>query len=216
MIIKEACKTLTGQTDYFIFKSKTKNMKAVLFILLLAVGVSARAQHFSAGLKAGANISNFTGGDFSDVKKKALVGFYGGGFLNFWIGQNFSIQPEALVSTQGAKIEDDGNYKLTYINVPVMFKYKSTSGFYVEAGPQVGFKISESIPDQTIKDFAKNLDLSIGAGLGFQSASGFGVGARYLAGLSKVGDFDASIGNPDFKNSVIQIGVSFTVGGPKN
>lgn len=193
-------------------------MKKLLFISLLAVCFSANAQHFSVGLKAGTNISNFTGGDFTEVKKKSLMGFYGGVYLNFWAGKNFTIQPEALISTQGAKIEEDGvteNYKLSYVTIPVMFKYKSNGGFYVEAGPQVGFKISESIPDQTVETFAKNLDLSIGAGLGFQSASGFGIGARYLAGLSKVGDFDPAIANPDFKNSVIQIGVSFTLGAPK-
>ena len=193
-------------------------MKKLLFVSLLAVCLSAKAQHFSVGLKAGANISNFTGGDFSEVKKKSLVGFYGGVYLNFWAGKNFTIQPEALISTQGAKIEEDGvteNYKLSYVTIPVMFKYKSNGGLYVEAGPQVGFKISESIPDQTVETFAKNLDLSIGAGLGFQSASGFGIGARYLAGLSKVGDFDPDIANPNFKNSVIQIGVSFTLGEPK-
>jgi hypothetical protein len=204
----------TKQAKYNLINQKLKNMKKLLFVSLLAVCFSAKAQHFSAGLKAGANISNFTGGDFSEVKKKSLVGFYGGAFLNFWLGNNFSIQPEALISTQGAKIEGDG-YKLSYITIPVMAKYKSNGGFYVEAGPQVGFKISESIPDQTIKTFAKNLDLSIGAGLGFQSASGFGIGVRYLAGLSKVGDFDPAIANPDFKNSVIQIGVSFTLGAPK-
>ena len=193
-------------------------MKKLFFVSLLAVCFSAKAQHFSVGLKAGANISNFTGGDFSEVKKKSLVGFYGGAYLNFWMGKNFSIQPEALISTQGAKIEEDGataNYKLSYITIPVMFKYKTDGGFYLEAGPQVGFKISENIPEQTVDKFAKDLDLSIGAGLGFQSASGFGIGARYLAGISKVGDFDASEANPDFKNSVIQIGVSFTLGAPK-
>ena len=193
-------------------------MKKLFFVSLLAVCFSAKAQHFSVGLKAGANISNFTGGDFSEVKKKSLVGIYGGAYLNFWMGKNFSIQPEALISTQGAKIEEDGatsNYKLSYITIPVMFKYKTDGGFYLEAGPQAGFKISENIPEQTVDKFAKNLDLSIGAGLGFQSASGFGIGARYLAGLSKVGDFDASEANPDFSNSVIQIGVSFTLGAPK-
>lgn len=192
-------------------------MKKVLFISLLAIGISAKAQHFSVGLKAGANISNFTGGDFTDVKKKALVGFYGGAFLNFWVGKNFSLQPEALISTQGVKIEDGSaseNFKLTYLSVPIMLKYRSDGGFYVEAGPQVGFKLGESVPGETVGNFAKNLDLSIGAGLGFQSAGGFGVGARYMAGLSKVGDFDASEG-PNFKNSVIQIGISYTLGTPK-
>lgn len=193
---------------------KTNKMKKLLFISLIAFGLSANAQKVGVGLKAGANITNFTGGDFSEVTKKSLIGFYGGAYLNFSLANTFSIQPEALISTQGAKFEDAGqtqNYKLTYVTVPVMFKYKSMGGFYLEAGPQVGFKISESIPDQTIGNFAKNLDLSLAAGLGFQSAGGFGVGARYAAGLSKVGDFDASEGvNPDFKNSAIQVGVFYT------
>lgn len=189
-------------------------MKKLIFVSLVAVGLSANAQKISVGLKAGANITNFTGGDFSEVTKKALVGFYGGAYLNFSLANTFFIQPEALIATQGAKFEDAGqteSYKLTYVTVPVMFKYKSMGGFYLEAGPQVGFKISESLPDQTIKNFAKNLDLSLAAGLGFQTSSGFGVGARYVAGLSKVGDFDASEGvNPDFKNSAIQVGIFYT------
>ncbi len=191
-------------------------MKKLFFISLLAITSSTYAQKVAVGLKGGANFTNFTGGDFSSVKKETLVGFYAGAYLNFGIGKNLSIQPEALISTQGAKITDSAkeNYKLTYITVPVMVKFKTNSGFYVEAGPQVGFKISESIPNQTIKDFAKGLDLSIGAGLGYQAPGGFGIGARYMAGLSKVGDFDASTGvNPDFKNSVIQVGISFTLGG---
>jgi len=193
-------------------------MKKLLLITLLAYGSTGFAQHFSLGLKAGTNISNFTGGDFSDVKKKSKIGFYAGAYFNFWAGKNFSIQPEALVSTQGVKIEDAGataTYSLTYINVPVMFKYKSDGGFYLEAGPQVGFKISENPGDQTIKDFFKNLDLSIGAGLGYHSNAGFGIGARYLAGLSKLGNFDPAISNPDFKNSVIQVGIFYTLGTPK-
>ena len=88
----------------------------------------------------------------------------------------------------------------------------NTGGFYLEAGPQVGFKISEDIGESTINDFAKDLDLAAGAGLGFQ-AGGIGIGARYLVGLSKVGDFDASAGiDPDFKNSTIQLGISFRLG----
>ena len=193
-------------------------MKKVFFVSFLVVGISANAQHFSIGLKAGTNISNFTGTPSVELTNKALVGFYGGAYLNFWLGKNFTFQPEALISTQGAKFTEGSTsekFNLTYVNVPVMFKYKTDGGFYVEAGPQVGFKLSESVPeDQTAEEFAENLDLSIGAGLGFQSAMGLGVGARYLAGISKVGDFDAS-DRPNFKNSVIQIGISYTLGGPK-
>lgn len=186
-------------------------MKKIFLALMLVSGTACFAQHVTGGIKAGVNISNFTGGDFANAKKSSLVGFHGGGFLNIAFSK-LSIQPEALVSTQGAKIDTingDYNFKLTYITVPVMVKYRMDSGFYLEAGPQVGFKISEDIGNSTINDFAKNLDLSIGAGLGFQTKKGLGIGARYMAGLSKVGDFQGfSNIDPDFKNSVIQVGIS--------
>ncbi len=189
-------------------------MKKAFLIALLVAGAQAVSAQISGGLKAGLNITNFTGGDFRDVDKKALVGFHAGGFLNFGLGA-LSLQPEALVSTAGARFKNaDSSFRLTYVTVPVMLKFRAPGGFYVEAGPQVGFKISEDIPDQTIRNFAKNLDLSIGAGLGYQTSGGFGIGARYMAGLSKVGDFDASANaDPDFRNSVIQAGIFFKLGG---
>jgi hypothetical protein len=191
-------------------------MKKVFVAAFLLASVTGFSQSLTGGLKGGVNVSNFTGGNFQNVNKKALIGFHAGGFLNIAFG-GFSIQPEALVSTQGAKAEDvtGGSYdfKLTYITVPIMAKIRTGGGFYLEAGPQFGFKISEDVGNSTINDFAKNLDLSIGAGLGFQSAGGFGIGARYLAGLSKVGDF-SGVGNmdPDFKNSVIQAGIFWAFG----
>ena len=185
-------------------------MKRIILALLLLSGTACFAQHLTGGIKAGVNITNFTGGNFDAVKKKSNVGFHGGGFLNIAFG-SLSIQPEALISTQGAKIDSvNGSYdwKLTYVTVPIMVKYRMTSGFYLEAGPQFGFKVGEDIGNTTIDNFAKDLDLSIGAGLGFQTKGGLGIGARYLAGLSKVGDFEGvSNIDPDFKNSVIQVGI---------
>lgn len=193
-------------------------MKTFLFSALLLGSSIVSAQTVQFGLKAGANISNFTGSSFDDARKNALIGFHGGVYAGFYIGKHIAIQPEALISTQGAKVEDAGQlekYSLTYATVPVMVKYVSNGGFYVEAGPQVGFKLSEDVPDQTIDQFAKNLDLSVAAGLGWQSKAGLGLGFRYLAGLSKVGDFDASTANPNFKNGVIQVGIFYGLGGRK-
>ncbi|MBN8784428.1 MAG: hypothetical protein ABS85_12390 [Sphingobacteriales bacterium SCN 48-20] len=189
-------------------------MKKTLFVALIVALSQAASAQITGGLKAGLNITNFSGGRFDNLDKQALVGFHAGGFMNFRLGA-ISLQPEALVSTAGAKLKDaDTSFRLTYVTVPVMVKFRSPGGFYVEAGPQVGFKISEDIPDQTFRSFAKNLDLSVGAGLGFQSAGGFGIGARYMAGLSKVGDFDSNADfDPDFKNSVIQVGIFFALGG---
>jgi hypothetical protein len=182
-------------------------MKKIVILAFLFVTTTTFAQKVVFGVKAGANVSNFYGGDFKAVDKKALVGFHGGAFLNFsFIG--FALQPELMVSTQGARIDSvSGSYdwKVTYITLPVMAQYRSPGGFFIEAGPQVGFKISDNIENKTIENFAKDLDLSAAAGLGFKAKSGFGLGARYTVGLSKVGDFEPSENiDPDFKNGVIQ------------
>ncbi len=187
--------------------------KIFMAVFFVAVTNSVFAQNISWGLKAGASITNFTGGNFENVDKKALVGFHGGIFLNFRLGP-VSLQPEVLVSTAGAKFENaDSSFKLIYLAVPVMLKYRTAGGFYVEIGPQVGFKLSEDVSNQTTGDFAKNLDFAGAAGLGFQSKGGLGIGARYVLGLSKVGDFQATANaDPDFKNSIIQVSLSIPLG----
>ena len=189
---------------------KLKVIACLIFASLTSLNVF--SQSFSFGPKAGLNISNYTGANF---KSDALVGAHLGGLLNFGIGNVFSIQPEVLFSSQGAKIENVGStrdYKVNYVSVPVMLKFKSSGGFYVEVGPQASFKASEKIGDQTIDKFAKNLDLALGAGIGYQSGIGLGIGARYLAGISKVGNF-TTVGNiqPDFKNSLIQVGLFWAI-----
>ena len=188
-------------------------MKKMIFAVLLLTATGTYAQKFQVGVKGGVNISNYTGGD---IDTKALVGFHLGGTMHFWLGDNFAISPEVLFSSQGAKYDQAGtetNLKVSYIQVPVMAKYRFNGGFYLEAGPQVGFKVGEDadIPNQTIEDFAQSLDVSIGAGLGFHGKSGLGIGARYLAGISKVGDFDSNDIDPDFKNSVIQVSLFYTL-----
>jgi hypothetical protein len=189
-------------------------MKKIMITLAFFASTTAFAQKFELGAKAGANISNFTGtGNWQNVKSKALVGYHFGGFVSFFLGNNFAIQPEVLFSSQGAKFESAGqttDQKVSYINVPVLLKYRTTGGFYVEAGPQIGFKTGES--SASIDSFAKSTDLSLAGGIGYHSKIGLGIGARYTAGLSKVGDFKASNGiDPDFKNGVLQFSIFYTL-----
>ncbi|MDJ1484750.1 porin family protein [Cytophagaceae bacterium YF14B1] len=185
--------------------------KTVLTAILLLVGVISFAQTFSFGPKAGLNISNYTGGN---IKSQALVGYHLGGILSFGFGKNFALQPEVLFSTQGAQIDNDGqktDFKINYVTVPVMLKFRTNGGFIITAGPQVGFLTSQDVPDQTIRNFAKNLDLSAGVGIGYQSNIGLGVEGRYIAGLSKVGNFSGQTIDPDFKNSVIQFSLFWAI-----
>ena len=189
-------------------------MKFIMIPLLLIVTNSTFSQKYELGAKGGFNISNFTGTDsWQNAKTKSLVGFHLGGFVSFFLGDNFAIQPEVLFSSQGAKYEDatnKQNLKVDYINVPVMFKYRTTAGFFVEAGPQIGFKTSET--SLSIDSLAKSTDVSIAGGIGMHGKSGIGIGVRYTAGLSKIGDFKPQNGiNPDFKNGVLQISLFYTL-----
>lgn len=189
-------------------------MKKLFVIPLLALSTVVFGQKFQLGLKAGANLSNFTGASFNNVDKKAIFGFHGGGFLSLMFGDNFAIQPEAVFSSQGARLEMAGteeNFKVSYLNVPVMLKYRFNGGFYLEAGPQVGFKLNEDVPGNSVENFAKDLDLALDFGLGYHGASGLGIGARYIAGLSKVGDFEGEDLDPDFRNGVAQLFVFYTL-----
>lgn len=192
-------------------------MKRILPVLFIFFGTAASAQVFSLGLKGGANVSNFSGGDWGNIKNKAIVAFHIGPTLNFNLG-NISIVPEILLSTQGAKLDSatgSDNWKLTYLSVPVMLRFRSPGGFYGELGPQFSFKLSEDIGNQTINEFAKDLDLSIGAGIGIKGKNGLGIGVRYMAGLSKVGDFNSSSISPDFKNSLLQVSLMIGLSGGK-
>lgn len=179
----------------FIFEMKSlpvtkrKSMKKqFILILFLACAVILQAQTFQLGVKAGANISNFSGGNFEAVKKSALIGFHGGLFLRFKFGR-IGLQPEAMISSQGAKIDSFSNghsvnWKVTYVTIPLMLQYYFKSRFYVEAGPQAGFKTTDDFGNTTLNDFASNLDLAAAAGIGYRSKSGFGLGTRYTAGIS--------------------------------
>lgn len=184
-------------------------MKRLLFICFVLVTTRGFSQgflkRFEFGLKAGVNYSNFTNASFPT---DPLIGFHAGGTVAFKITKNFLIQEEFLFSSQGAKTKGgtlgEQDLKLYYISVPFLLKYRTNAGFYVEAGPQVGMKAKEEVSGPGVSDFAKKLDLAAAGGIGYQFKMGLGIGARYVYGISKVGDFDASNIKNDFKNNNIQ------------
>lgn len=190
-------------------------MKKVLFICLVLVSAKGFSQglfkRLEFGLRAGVNYSNFTDASFPT---DPLVGFHAGGTMAFKITKNFLIQEDFLFSSQGAKVKGSSDLgsqdlKLYYISVPFLLKYRGNSGFYVEAGPQMGMKAKEDISGWSGSDFAKKLDLAAVGGIGYQSKIGLGVGVRYVYGLSKVGDFNLSNINNDFKNNSAQASIFY-------
>ena len=188
-------------------------MKKSIVILSLLVSFSPLlfAQGFQIGAKAGVNISNFTGGNFEDVSKSALVGFHIGGLINFMFGSSVSLQPEVLFSTQGAKLEKAGveeDFKVSYVNIPIMLKYKFNGGFYLEAGPQFGFLNKAELNGNSIEDNIKKSDVSLGLGVGWDLPIGLKLDARYNMGLTDNSDDPAY---ETIKSQVFQLSLGFRI-----
>jgi hypothetical protein len=164
------------------------------------------------GVKAGANYSNFTNASFAT---DPLVGFHAGATVAFKITDNFLIQEEFLFSAMGAKSKTGNNLfngqdiKLYYASIPLLLKYRTNSGFYVEMGSQMSFKAKEDVKGQSFAVFAKKMDVAAAAGVGYQSKCGLGIGARYLYGLTSVGEFNSSTIKNDFKNNNIQVSIFY-------
>lgn len=133
-------------------------MKKITFTIiactLFSAVIYAQTPDIKIGAKAGVNFANFSG-DAVDTKMK--TGFHVGGLVEIFINEKFSVQPELLYSSQGAKLETerlelyeganrlngkiDQKMTLDYINVPIMAKYYVAEGFSIQAGPQVGFLV---------------------------------------------------------------------------
>lgn len=182
------------------------------------------AQEVKFGVKGGANLSSLVG-DIEDGSSK--VGFQVGGFVEFKVSDKFSVQPELLYSAQGGIengefefagdfYEAEMNYKLAYINLPVMAKYYVADKFSLEAGPQVGFLVSAkgeatvegNSAEDDIKDDFKSVDFGVNFGAGYDFTENLSLGIRYNLGLSNIVD-DEFADDYKINNSVFSLSVGY-------
>lgn len=173
--------------------------KGGISILLLWIFSSASFAQLgiSRGLIGGLNMASLSGADVSS-DAKGVTGYAAGLFVEISIPGPFSIEPEALYSTKGAKV-DFARYTLTnnytYIDIPVLLKYFlpiPVVRTYLYAGPSYSILLSAKLKTEgatvtnsqvDIKDATAASDLGavVGLGVGFANLR---VDARYNLGLS--------------------------------
>ena len=181
------------------------------------------------GIKGGVNLTNMFVNDVSDENMK--VGFNAGFFAKLPVTKGFSIQPELLYSSKGAKetynnfLEGKGEYRfnLNYIELPVLAVINVAKNFNVHVGPYISYLAAVNIKDlnddgtiDEIKELnAENfnrIDYGVAGGLGID-ISNFTLGARYSYGLHEIGKSGSLSGEltKDSKNSAISlyIGIGF-------
>ncbi|TWI95099.1 outer membrane protein with beta-barrel domain [Mucilaginibacter frigoritolerans] len=206
--------------------NKKKNfMKKLILAALLLVSIKSFSQtttpstgdqgilsRLEFGIKAGSNVSNF---DKFNLPTDPLIGFNAGATVAFKFTDHFMVQEDFLYSQEGAKVKGgilgDQDIKLSYVQVPILLKYRTTSGFYVEAGAQTGILLKYDVAGYTSdQKVFKKINASAVGGIGYQSKMGLGIGARYAYGLTQVGNFPTSAAvNNNFKNETIQANIFY-------
>lgn len=201
--------------------------KVILAAVAVMVFGFANAQKAQFGLKGGLNVANQSYSGEGAPSPSSIIGFHIGGFAEVKISDKFSIQPELLYSTQGsefdytlymdgAEYDTKNTFKLSYINVPVMFKYYAAKKFSLEAGPQVGFLTSSKIETKVLgqsvtqgaKDLFENVDFGLNIGAGYDFTSKFSAGVRYNFGLANVGENEDG-SDDSIKNNVFSLSLGY-------
>ncbi|MBX2924606.1 MAG: PorT family protein [Chitinophagaceae bacterium] len=192
-------------------------MKKIIFLSAFTIIASFTQAQLTYGVKAGINLTKFSGSDAGD--NDFLLGFAGGGLVNYKVADAVSVQAELLYSLEGSSSKEEdykAKLKAGYVNIPVLVQYNHTSGFYAETGPQIGILTSAKASisadgdsySSSVKDQFKGINFSWGLGAGYKLSNGLGIGARYNFGIPSIAKNDGKI-----KLGGFHIGLSYTFGG---
>lgn len=140
------------------------------------------------------------------------VSVYFGVFMEYAISKHFAIQPEVVYSREGGyyhvlmdhsggaerrDLDSKVNFRINYLNVPVMFKYYASQRFSIDLGPQIGFRINSVIKEKTRQYQLKPvntksdittqaINLSLALGVSYRISKSVDTHARFNLGLTEV------------------------------
>lgn len=177
-----------------------KNLHSKLFSIAFLSLSSFAFSQFQFGVKAGAGLSNTT---VVHGVSKERMGLLVGVVAKYQLSSNREdhyLQAEVLYTNQGEFSVDraDNKYKafVDYINIPIMYKFyfdDQGSDFFLEAGPQLGFVISDKIDPlgpEAGNNILKSFDLAANIGVGYSYQRQFELNLRYGIGLVDTYDYE--------------------------
>lgn len=193
--------------------------------LVSFTGIYAQENATKFGVKGGVNFSNFYKGEVDD--NNVLTGFNLGLFAKVPITENIALQPEISYTSKGAElvynrpfgITGTAQFKLDYIELPLLLVVNVSKNFNIHAGPYAAYMISGKTTNKSnigvfdfedkikVDDFNRfDAGLAAGVGLDLDPVS---FGLRYNYGLTKVGKDNNAFQSPDAKNSVLSVYAAF-------
>lgn len=122
------------------------------------------------------------------VNYRPIPGFVAGLYAPIWAGNRFEIQPELVLSLQGAARDLPEGEQHTMRNlmatVPVSLKVFLNRTINFQVGVQGGYLILAKADGKDISDQVSQLDMGVNFGAGFGSPTGLDITLRYFIGLS--------------------------------
>lgn len=173
------------------------------------------------GLRAGVNFATQDAKlpSVDDLSISSITGFVGGVYFNAMFGDGkIGIQPEILYSTKGSTynftysgINENGEDKLKYIDIPILFRWQLIKLLNLQVGPQ--FSILADAARETdgntedIMDELKNSEMSLVIGAEVNLPFRLDITARYIYGLTDISE----ISEVEITNSALQLTLAFRI-----
>ncbi len=140
---------------------------------------------FELGGIGGFNFTNIVG---ADVNNNGLrIGLHLGAYAQFDLQNRFGFRPELHVFS--VKGTSSGGFRTIYMDFPLLATYELAEKFKAMAGIQPSLLLNARVDDGRgrINDLIRTIDLGFVFGGWYQIDEEWGVGARFVPGISRVG-----------------------------
>ena len=177
----------------------------VVMVAAFFISTTVFSQELDLGIKLGSNFASI-----SDAQQgsSSRTGIQAGVFAGIKFNDKVGISLDVLYSQQGADF-NAGAFDLTYVNLPFVVKYYLVGGLHIQAGPQFGVLIDESLSETLTNEYKEIVESEISGiiGIGYDLPFGLRIDGRYNFGLTDISK--PEVGNKGIKNSVFTVAVGF-------
>jgi hypothetical protein len=206
-----------------MINKKMKKTLLIISLIILTITTVKAQEKIQFGAKGGVNFTTMTSDILYDKEYK--TGFHIGVLAEIPFGNKFSLQPEILYSTHGVKGKVillyvpfpgapvppplSGEFKLNYIQVPVLAKIYLVKNFSLELGPSFNFLVldEDNYGTVSLTDIGSKFEFSGILGLSYKLKSGLFGSVRYVNGFTTA--LDKGNYYEDSKNIGFQLGIGF-------
>lgn len=203
----------------------TTFLKITFFTVVLFFSSTLLSQN-RFGAYGGASLTGLSDGVLSNITVNPPLGIHLGALYEWELTGKIAFRPKLAFSQQGDREDSQVgatfgsfalDYKLTYLNVPLQFKFFSQP--YFLAGPQVGYLLSIDKGDVDAGDLDSSFDYGISLGLGYDMEPFF-MELTFYQGLSTlITTPDGGLplgGTDDLTNTVVQVSIGYYFTKKKN